>query len=79
MYHYFLVKKEEDRKKGEEEGVERKKKGKTGEGKKQRERLKGDEHRVVAVRLLLSQRSDNYGSRAAPRKRHALSFVEPHP
>lgn len=73
------MKKEEDRKKGEEEGVERKKKGKTGEGKKQRERLKGDEHRVVAVRLLLSQRSDNYGSRAAPRKRHALSFVEPHP
>lgn len=67
-------------KKGEEEGVEREreKKRKTGEGKKQRERLKGDEHRVVAVRLLLSQRSDNYGSRAAPRKRHALSFVEPH-
>lgn len=66
-------------KKGEEEGVEReRKKRKTGEGKKQRERLKGDEHRVVAVRLLLSQRSDNYGSRAAPRKRHALSFVEPH-
>lgn len=56
----------------------REKKRKTGEGKKQRERLKGDEHRVVAVRLLLSQRSDNYGSRAAPRKRHALSFVEPH-
>lgn len=66
-------------KKGEEEGVEReRKKRKTGEGKKQRERLKGDEHRVVAVRLLLSQRSDNYGSRAAPRKRHALSFVESH-
>lgn len=80
MYHYFLVKKEEDGKKKakKKEWREREKKRKTGEGKKQRERLKGDEHRVVAVRLLLSQRSDNYGSRAAPRKRHALSFVESH-
>lgn len=73
MYHYFLA----EKRKNEEEGI-RKKRRDRGR-KKQRERLKGDEHRVVAVRLLLSQRSDNYGSRAAPRKRHALSFVEPHP
>lgn len=74
----FLRKKKKTEKKAKKKEW-RGKKRKTGEGKKQRERLKGDEHRVVAVRLLLSQRSDNYGSRAVPRKRHALSFVEPRP
>lgn len=66
--HYFL---REKRGRTNEERGREEKKGVTGE------RLKGDVHGVVAARLLLSQRSDNYGGRAAPRKRHALSFVEP--
>ena len=42
-------------------------KERTGEEKnREKNSVKGDERRVVAIRLLLSQRSDNYDSRASP-------------
>ena len=72
MYHYFLAGKKEKRRRRR-----RRSKGRRGEGgdgkertgeEKNREKnsVKGDERRVVAIRLLLSQRSDNYDSRASP-------------